>query len=506
MPTVEQLSPAGLSLRSILPEARMFGRRDIQVRSCCGHAEQCRPGDLYVAIVDPDGDGHDPDRIAEALRHGASAVLAESYLPLTVPQAVVQDSREAYGRICHALAGRPAESLQLIGVTGSQGKTSTTVLAASVLRAGGLLTGFTGTLVHSDSANSEPAVCTTPAPPEMTRWLTRMADQRCTHAVLELSSRGLAQRRTAGLEFDAAVLTNLRNEHLDYHGSVVNYRRAKMRLLEQLRPAGFAILNADDPGCQTLLQKAPCPALTFGIREPAEVTGKVLERHPSEQTFLIRAGQEAMAVRTRIIGDDHLANCLAAAALGLVYGIDLPTIARGLEAVEQIPGRLERIECGQPFSVFVDCSTSPAGLTTALRTLRNVTRGRLLCVMGADSIPDDQRPLVGRVVERHANLGVLTSGPSGHAEPLAVAHDYLDGYARPGKAHVIPTRYKAIHWALSEARAGDVVLIAGSDRQGFLRPEMQEVPADSELVKQWLRRPAPPTGLRIFRGAELGQA
>jgi UDP-N-acetylmuramoyl-L-alanyl-D-glutamate--2,6-diaminopimelate ligase len=433
------------------------------------------------------------------------AVLAESYLPLRVPQAIVQDSREAYGRICQHLVGNPSGSINLVGITGTNGKTTTGLLAASVLRAAGMQAGFTGSLVHSDSETSAPAQRTTPTPPEMANWLLRMANNGCSHAVVEVSSRALAQRRTAGLKFDAAVITNVRRDHLDYHGSIANYREAKARLLEQLRPSAFAVLNADDAGCQALLPKLDCPALTFGMQQPAEVMASVVERCPSEQTFVLTAGNEAVPVRTRIIGDPHVANCLAAAAIGLVYGAELTVIARGLEAIERIPNRLDRVECGQAFNVFVDCADTPDRLAGVLQTLRSVTRGRLICAFGIDDqLPEENRPVLGRAVERHADLGVLTDGPFGNAEPLQIVHDLLDGYARVAKAHVMPNRARAIVWALEQARAGDTVLIAGSDRRGNALADKLEQQGDISIAREWLYKSATKEGIKVFSRARMG--
>ena len=494
----------GLSLRTVCPEARIFGGDDVVIQSCCGDARSCRPGDLYVAVVGPEQDGHDYDQISEAVRRGAAAILAESYVPVRIPQAIVADSREAYGRICQHLVGNPSDAMHLVGITGTNGKTTTGLLIASVLRTAGMKTGFTGSLVHSDSAESMPAQRTTPTPPEMANWLFRMADHGCTHAVIEASSRALAQRRTAGLNFDAALITNIRRDHADYHGSVSNYRKAKARLLSQLRPGGFAVLNADDAGSQALMAKLDCPAITFGIQQSAEVMGSIIERCPSEQTFLLTAGNEAVPVRTRMIGDHHLANCLAAAAVGLVYGADLTVIARGLEAIERLPNRLDRVECGQSFNVFVDCADTPDRLSTTLQTMRSVTRGRVICAFGIDDqLSVEDRPLLGRCIERQSDLCVLTDGPQGNAEPLQVVHDLLDGFDRSAKAHVLPNRRRAVGWALSQARAGDTVLVTGSDRRVGI-DDQRDTNSDLEVVRNWLYKSAANDGTRVFSRAKMG--
>jgi UDP-N-acetylmuramoyl-L-alanyl-D-glutamate--2,6-diaminopimelate ligase len=207
------------------------------------------------------------------------------------------------------------------------------------------------------------------------------------------------------------------------------------------------------------------------------------------------AGNETVPVRTAMIGDHHVASCLSAASVGLVMGIDLTTVARGLEAVDRVPGRLDRIECGQPFGVYVDCADTADRLAVCLKTLRQVTEGRVLCVVSCDGPQRrEERPLLGRVVERSADMGVITSGCSGSESPLGTIHDILDGYDRPARAHVIPTRNQAILWMLGQAQAGDTVLIAGSHHafatvgndRGIRCP-------DSEIARSWLYESASDT-------------
>ncbi|MEQ8787545.1 MAG: UDP-N-acetylmuramoyl-L-alanyl-D-glutamate--2,6-diaminopimelate ligase [Pirellulaceae bacterium] len=476
----------GISLRDTLPQGRIYGGDDIHAMACSSDWRTCRSGDLFVALVGADSDGH--DQVHTAIENGASAVLAERPLPIGVPTCVVDDTREAFGQVCQSLAGRPSRQMRVVGVTGTNGKTITTLLITAVMEAAGRITGTTNTLTYRDGYESTPAHRTTPSAPELADWMARMVACGCSEAVVEVSSRALAQRRTAGVEFDAAVLTNVRRDHLDFHGSVMNYRRAKQRLLEQLSPHGFAVINADDPASQFILSKIDHPVLTIGMQSAAEVTATVIERLPSEQTFLLCAGNETVPVRTAMIGDHHVYNCLSAAAVGLAAGIDLMTVARGLESVNHIPGRMERLECGQPFGVYVDSAHTPDTLAVALKTLRQTARGRVICVYGAvGERGHEQRPLLGRVVERGADRGIITSDNPGFEEPLAIAHDILDGYDRPARAWVRPNRAAAIELALSEAKPGDAVLIAGKGQQNFQLVEGGRLSHDDrEVARNWL--------------------
>lgn len=483
LPTLE--CAGGVSLRQLLPQGRIFGTQDVLALSCCGDARACRPGDVFVAFDNGVEDGHDFYR--EAIQNGASAIVAERALPVTVPVCVVLDSREAYGQLCQSLVGNPAETMTTVGVTGTNGKTTVSLLIASILEAAGQRPGVLSSVSRSDSVETQPTSRTTPVPPEFATWLARMAGNGCSHAIAELSSQGLAQRRAAGVEFDAAVLTNLRRDHIDYHGSVLNYRNAKIKLFEQLKPHGFAVVNADDRASQLLLPRLDCPVITVGQREPAEITATMVEQHKSEQTFLLHAGNESVPVRTHMIGNHHIANCLSATAVGLVMGIDLLTVVKGLEAVNHIPGRLERVECGQEFGVFVDAANTPDRLAVALKELRRVTPGRVLCVFGhSEHLPADERPMLGRVLEKASDLGVLTSTYVAPDQPLRQIHDILDGYDRPARAHVMPGRENAIAWALAEAQTGDTVLIAGENRSAGAADSLSPQADDYELARAWL--------------------
>ncbi len=385
-------------------------------------------------------DGH--DYVAQAVRRGASAILAERYIPAAgVPVCVVPDARAAFGQICQTLAGSPGQKLKVIGVTGTNGKTSTCWLIASVLEAGGFRAGFTGTIFNSDAQTFESSEMTTPPAPMLADWLTRMAGNGCSHAVLEVSSHALAQSRTAGIQFAGACITNVRRDHLDFHNSIENYRQAKSRLLRQVSSDGFAIFNADDEVCSEFLTTFDRAALTVGMENTADVSATIIERHLSEQTFLLTAGSETVPVRTQIVGEGHVYNCLTAAAVGLVQGISLTDIAAGLERVEKIPGRMERIECGQPFGVFVDYAHTPDALASVLRSLRTVTTGRLICVFGAGGQRDrEKRPLMAEAVEAHADLAVVTDDNPRREDAGKIRRDILRGFLRGDAAIVKPDR------------------------------------------------------------------
>jgi UDP-N-acetylmuramoyl-L-alanyl-D-glutamate--2,6-diaminopimelate ligase len=496
-------SRCAVSLRDVFPRAQFTRPGDLRISKCSADWRDCAPGDLFIAETTADGDGH--EQASQALARGAIGVLGERLLPVEAPQILVRDTRQAHGQLVQALAGNPCRRMRTIGVGGTAGKTVTAMLLAAIFEQAGQNVGVMSSVGYSDSLVQTAPQEATPSTDQFADWLARMNTAGCDTAVVELSSRALAERRAAGIELDAAILTNIRRDQYQRHNTPSGYLRTNRRLFSLLKPGGVAVLSADDHRSRNLLPKLKSPALTFGLHAEADLSAEVLERHRSEQTFLLCAGEETAVVRTRMIGDYHVANCLAATAVGLAAGVDLGKIVRGLEAIEHVPGRLERLECGQEFGVFVDAAAMPESLALSMQAVRRVTEGRLIVVAGAPAGGDKAvRPLVGRVLERGAHLPILTSNDPGREEPLAIAHELLDGFDRPHRAHVLPDRAAAIRFALSEARAGDSVLITGKgDRSGQLVGQQRVAHDDREIACQWLyargevelARPR----LRIFR-------
>lgn len=487
-----------VSLRTLLPEAALAGADDIWADGCSCDSRHIESGQVFVALPGTRHDGH--DFVAEAIQRGCSAVLAQRPLPeVGLPVCVVPNVYDAYGRLCQALAGNPSQRLKVIGITGTNGKTTTSCLIAGVLTTAGHRIGLLGTLGYLDGQRVDDAPWTTPPAHELADYFSRMLRNDCSHAVMEVSSHALAQSRVAGIRFDVACLTNITRDHLDYHRTTEAYQDAKSKLFDHLAAEGFAVVNVDDPAAAAVLRRIHGPALTVGVRSAAEITATPIEQFLSEQTFLLTAGSETVPVRTRMIGTHHIYNCLVAAAVGLAYGIDLPTVVRGLESVDYVPGRLERIECGQPFGVFVDFAHTPDALTGALAALRQVTSGRLICVFGAGGNRDQQkRPLMGRAVEAGADLMVVTSDNPRTEDPQAIIDDVLSGLENPAAAKILPDRIAAIYWALEHSRPGDCVLIAGKGHEkyqiiGHKRVELD----DCEIARQWLYEVQP------FRHAAL---
>lgn len=496
-------SRSGIRLTDILPKAKLLGANEVYVQSCCGQWNDCENNDVFVAIVGPESDGH--DWAHEAIRRGATAIVTERLLTIDRPQCLVSDSRAAYGRICQALAGSPSQRLTTIGVSGTDGKTVTSHLIREVLRHANCLTGVS-TSIEVNLGRKREAVPNKPlTSPMLADQLSQMAMADCQHAVLEMSSIELAQRVVDGVEFDLAVLTNVRRDHLEFHGSADNYRRAQFRLLKYLKRGGMAVLNADDPTTHFLLEQFPSPALTYGIKQDAQVTAKILERSRDGQMFLIQAGCESVPVRSQVIGDQHVYNCLAAAAVGLASGLELAAIAESLGKVALIPGRMERIECGQDFGVWIDAARSSNQLSAAIRAVKQVSAGKVWCVISTDeSQSESDRKRLGEIADRSAVETIVTRTAIDSTKNFEAAHQVLDGFEKTSKPRVIPNRFRAIEWVLSQAKPGDGVLVTGCGEKPFaLVGEECWTISDRDVCHAWLYDNASMIGEAWQRGDEL---
>lgn len=430
--------------------------------------------------------------IGTAVAAGASGVvfsrepaLDRGLLPADALMVPVKDPQALYGRACQALFDEPAKKLKMIAITGTSGKTSTSYIIAGMLAESGEPVGLIGSLGVYDGRTLLPMRETPPSPYEMAELLDQMVEHGCTHVIVEVSSRSIEEERIAGIAFDAVCLTNIRRDHLDLHKTVDLYRRTKMRIFNYAKPEALVVCNPDDRVTHAVLHLIQQPTMTIGMHpEEAMVTGMRVEQTKAEQTFYIIAGSVAIPVRTKIIGNEHIYNCLTAAALGISWGIDLKTVVRGIERVEHIPGRLERIDCGQPFGVFVDNANTPESLAAVLKTLREVTEGTLYCVLSAPEDHDrSKRPLMGRTAESLSDRVIVTVNRD-ESDGDGI-NDILQGMENPSRnVQRVFRRCDAITWALSNASPEDAVLIVGSDLAPEADPE--EIVSDRQFVRHWL--------------------
>ena len=474
---------AGVEYATSLTEAQLEGLRAASVTS---DSRQVREGSIFVCIRGGKFDGH--EKAAEALAAGAAAVVTQRELGL--PREIrVENTRSAYAILCGNHFGNPARRLRLVGVTGTSGKTTVAFLIRDILREAGEKAGLLGTIRNEIDGVEFPARHTTPDPYELHAMLARMADSGCRYAVMEASSHALDQRRLDGCVFDAAVFTNLSQDHLDYHGTMENYFAAKKRLFSQ---AKAAVVNLDDPRGEELAAELGPGTVTFSVsRDDATLTAKNISSDIRGSSFLIVGQQLIQRTRVAMPGRFSVSNAMAAAAACYALGLDPGAIARGLAACPGVPGRAEVISTAGGFTVIRDFAHAPEELAQILETLRPYRgKGRLLTLFGCAGERDrTKREKMGKIAGEGSDYVILTSdNPRGEDEGQIIA-DTKPGLDRSGTPYkVIPDRYEAIAWALEKAREGDILLLAGKGHEDYQVLAEETVCFDEKaLVEELLR-------------------
>jgi UDP-N-acetylmuramoyl-L-alanyl-D-glutamate--2,6-diaminopimelate ligase len=456
-------------LRDALPEVEHAGP-DPRVTGLCIDSRAAHPGDLFVAAAGSRTDGL--RHAHEAVERGAVAVLADrrAELPGRAAFVRVDDLPRAKAVLADAFFGRPSQRLDVVGVTGTNGKTTTSCMLRSILAMDGRDAGLVGTLGAWVGARHEPLANTTPDAVDLQRLLARMVDENLSAAVMEVSSHALVQRRVDLVAFDVGVFTNLTPDHLDYHGDMDAYGAAKGRLFEMLPHDGTAVLNAADPQSRLYRLATRARVLQFALNAPADVRADILRLDAEGTLFRLAAPEFGLDARvaSRLVGRHNVENALAAAAAALALGLPAAAIVTGLQGLAAVPGRLEPVECGQGFRVLVDYAHTPDALEKVLDLLRPLTRGRLIVVFGCGGDRDrSKRPLMGRAVAAAADRLVVTSDNPRSEDPQAILDGIFAGIAPADRARAVrePDRREAIRQACAAACPGDVVLIAGKGHE-----------------------------------------
>jgi len=451
------------------------------VRAVVHDSREAGPGDLFVAVRGLRADGHD---FAAAAAARGAAVALERPVPLPAGSAWLRlaDSRLGLGELAAALHGRPARRLRVVGVTGTAGKSTTTHLTASALETAGLPAGYLSSIAlrASGAPVANESGQTTLEAPQVQAWLGRMVAAGARAAVLEVSSHALDQGRVAACDFQVAAFTNIGEDHLEYHRTRAAYLRAKARLIELC--GGTAVLNRDDASFEKLAAYPVPRRLTYGVERSADVRATGLRPMAGGTAFRLCAGEAVAEVRLQLPGRFNVANALCAAACGLALDLPLDRLAEGLSAFPGLRGRLERVDLGQPFTVYVDFAHSAVGLASVLGELRRPVCGRLLAVFGASSRSGGHDPTgMGRAAAALADFFVITTDDPVDADPAELARQVEAGAAgrRPGRDYEVELdRRAAIRRALALARPGDVVLLAGKGHERTLALPGGPVPWD----------------------------
>jgi UDP-N-acetylmuramoyl-L-alanyl-D-glutamate--2,6-diaminopimelate ligase len=427
-------------------------------------------------------DGH--AYLDDAARRGAAVALVEDPEATALPALVVRDGRRAAAVAAAAFYGEPAAGLTLVGVTGTNGKTTTAGMLRHLLDARGAPAASVGTLGVLAGSRGEPvpggAGLTTPGPVELQRLLRALADRGVRAVAMEVSSHALDQRRVEGVRFAAAVYTNLTRDHLDYHGTMEAYLAAKARLVDHVDADGAVVVNADDPAWGALARRARTVTYSAAGDRTADVAAEGCRYDPAGTAFTLRAGGVRAAARVPLIGDFNVANALGAAAAAVAIGLPADEAARRLGSLPQVPGRLERVAEGP--AVLRDYAHTPDALGRALRAVRPFARGRLLVVFGAGGDRDrGKRPAMGRVAEELADAVVLTSDNPRTEDPEAILDEIAAGMHGAPAAR-IEDRRAAIAHALAAAGPDDVVLLAGKGHETYQIRGTESLPFDEAAI------------------------
>ena len=445
-----------------------IGGFDKEITGIAADSRAVASGHAFVCYEGVNVDGH--AFIPQAIQNGATTIIGEK--PASVPSGVTYiqtpNGRIAFSLIAANWYGNPADRLKLIGITGTNGKTSTAHLAHSIFKAAGLNSGLMGTVgTHYADVFVEPTI-TTLEPLTLHELFRDIADAGVDYVIMETSSQGLAQHRLAGLTFETAVFTNLTQDHLDYHETMEEYLNAKMMLFQQLNPDnGLAILNADDPASDSICHRTNPPSLTFGVEQPADLSVSNVESTLKRLSFVADTPKGNISANLRLLGDYNLYNALAAIGVGLHHNCSIEAIQAGLESTV-VPGRFELVDRGQPFAVVVDYAHTPDGLENLLTAARKITQGSLISVFGCGGDRDSgKRPKMGNISATIADHSVITSDNPRTEEPDAILANIVEGLPDDASYDLIQDRRAAISHAIELAKAGDLVAIAGKGHEPY---------------------------------------
>lgn len=461
-----------------LHAGRVEGDPKIMLRGLAYHTGHVQPGFLFFCLKGSHADGH--DFIPLAIKAGAAAVVVEEEREVNgAVKILVPSVRQAMALTAELFYGSPSQRLRLIGVTGTNGKTTTTHLIDEILQAWGKKTALLGTIKYRIGRETLPVLATTPEAPDLQKMLRTMCNQGMDYAVMEVSSHSLEQHRVSGCDFNTAVLTNITEDHLDFHQSFDRYLAAKGKLFTQLggsfwkggRPR-FAVLNRDDPHCDYFLRQATTQAITYGLQECADVRACEIEIKGEGVSYRLVSPWGSDYFALKMTGVFSVYNALAATTAALVEGVGLTQVKEVLEKIHGVPGRFERVDLGQDFLVIVDYAHTPDGLENILKTARQFARKKIITIFGCGGERDrGKRPIMGRIAGQYSDYCILTSDNPRGEDPwqiIAEVEKGLQEKKHSGDGYTIQSdRYEAIKLGIELARPEDMVIIAGKGHENY---------------------------------------
>jgi UDP-N-acetylmuramoyl-L-alanyl-D-glutamate--2,6-diaminopimelate ligase len=471
-----RVSPRSVKLPALLEGAEASippAAEDLEIRQVASDSRKVKPRALFFALRGAQSDGN--AFVRDAVSRGAAAIASEETVPAFIPSSVawirVREARKALAVTAANFFGHPAEALQLVAVTGTNGKTTTSSLVDSMVKASGRKTGLFGTIAYHTPLGDYPAPNTTPESADLQGFLAEIRDAGGRYAVLEASSHSLAMQRLWGCHFAAAVFTNLTREHMDYHKTFEDYFAAKRRLFEGTGAGApdVAVINADDEYGKRLTGLAK-KTVTYGLESDADITTKKFQLTFNGLAFTAQTPNGKVQVASSLVGRINVYNMLAAIGAAQALGLSTEVIQDGIRSLESVSGRFERIDLGQPYFVIVDYAHTDDALENLIRTARELNpKGRIITLFGCGGGKDrTKRPVMGEVTGRLSDLTILSSDNPRTEDPLKIISDIIVGLQKTsGKYLILPDREKAIGAAMDEARAGDIVLLAGKGHENY---------------------------------------
>ena len=462
---------------SLPTPAQVYGQAEVTGLTC--DSRKVSPGDLYFCLPGLRVDGH--SFAQQAADKGAAALVVERKLPVELPQVLVEDARAAMSYMAQCFYGYPARGMRGVGITGTKGKTTTSFLVREIARHAGYKVGLMGTVCTSIGDKEEPASLTTPDPIDVQSLLARMRDAGCDFYVMEVSAHALDLRKLVGMQFDQGVFTNFSQDHLDYFGTMETYRKAKEKFFTPFY-IRHAVVNADDEAAPHMLGKVE--TTTFGVSKPADAYANDIEIHESGVSFVMSWKDVRLPLHLHISGIFNVYNSMAAAVACLEMGMDPEKVKEGLEAVTVVPGRIEPLPTHTPYRVILDYAHSPASLESILKTIREFTRGRLICLFGCGGGRDkEKRPIMGEISGRLADFSILTSDNPRLEQPMDILNAIEAGIKPTGAPYVvIENRREAIRYAMQMGKPGDVIVLAGKGHETYQDIGGQKLPFDEKVV------------------------
>ena len=436
---------------------------ELEITGVTCDSREVKTGYAFVCINGTASDGH--LFAASAVEKGAAVIIAERDTG-EKNQIIVNDTHAAYSEICARWFVNPAKSLHLIGVTGTNGKTSTTYMIKKILEAAGHKVGLIGTIQNLIGDRQIAAHNTTPNAYELNSLFALMKAEGCDYVIMEVSSHALDQRRVYGLDFDVAVFTNLTQDHLDYHKTMENYLAAKKKLFGMCKTA---VINTDDPYAEKITEGLSCKIVTYSTGDTSDYSAKGINYHPASVDYELVSNNGIRHIRVHTGGRFTVYNSLAAAVTAIVIGIDPATAASALGSLEGVKGRAESVPCDLGFTVIIDYAHTPDGLKNILSTFSDCKKNRLIVVFGCGGDRDKtKRPIMGSIAVHNSDLAIITSDNPRTEDPMAIINDILEGVGGTGTPYkVIENRVEAIRYAIAIARQDDIIVLAGKGHETY---------------------------------------